>query len=298
MTLNVYYFLQLTAIFIMLGWAVYVNYRNGQLNMAPIYTMAIGAYFSAYAVVEWGWPFGVALIVAAAVGAVAGFIPSLGLGRAPAFATAIATIGLIYIAQTVIRNLDVLGGAYGYLGIPRPYYILPITWGITIAFGFFIYRLENSRLGRAMEMVFVNPDVAGTLGINRYWLSVSLQSLAGAMGALAGVFFAFTTGAIQPPNFGFSLLLRVVCFLFVGGSTTMWGVAIFTPILWAITVFLPGNVAEWRNIIYSVLLIVVLLLRPDGVIDRELIRAITNKSRFWLRQQTAPQKETSLDERK
>ena len=58
MTFNVYYFFQLIAIFIMLGWAVYVNYRNGQLNMAPIYTMAIGAYFSAYAVVDSLQPWG------------------------------------------------------------------------------------------------------------------------------------------------------------------------------------------------------------------------------------------------
>ena len=139
MAFNVYYFFQLIAIFIMLGWAVYVNYRNGQLNMAPIYTMAVGAYFSAYAVNEWGWPFGLAVIVAAAVGAGAGFVPALGLGRAPAFATAIATMGLIYIAQTVIRNLRFLGGAAGYIGIPRIGYLMPVTWGIVIAFGFFIY---------------------------------------------------------------------------------------------------------------------------------------------------------------
>jgi branched-chain amino acid transport system permease protein len=296
MAFNVYYFFQLIAIFIMLGWAVYVNYRNGQLNMAPIYTMAVGAYFSAYAVNEWGWPFGLALVVATAVGAGAGFVPALGLGRAPAFATAIATMGLIYIAQTVIRNLRFLGGAAGYIGIPRIGYLMPVTWGIVIAFGFFIYRLDHSRLGRAMEMVYVDPDVAATLGVNRYWLSVSLHSLAGAMGALAGVFFAFTTGAIQPPNFGFSLLLRIICFVFVGGSTTMWGVPIFTTILWAVTVFLPTEVAEWRNIIYSVLLIVVLLLRPDGVIDKVVTRAIANKSRIWLGQLRAVGKKRVLTE--
>ena len=207
-------------------------------------------------------------------------------------------MGLIYIAQTVIRNLPFLGGAYGYLGIPRIGYLMPVTWGILIAFGIFIYRLDHSRLGRAMEMVFVDPDVAATLGVNRYWLSVSLQSLAGAMGALAGVFFAFTTGAIQPPNFGFSLLLRVICFLFVGGSTTMWGVPIFTSILWAVTVFLPVQIAEWRNIIYGVLLIVVLLLRPDGVIDKVLIRAIATKSRLWLRPLMALGKKRALTEQR
>lgn len=298
MTLTMSYFLQLTAIFILLGWGIYINYRNGQINMSPIYTMAIGAYFSAYATVEWSWPFGLALLVGAGLGAASSFIPALGLGRAPAFATAIATIGLIYITQTVIINMEILGRSHGYYGIPRVDNLLAMTWVILLVVGFLIYRLDHSRLGRAMEMIFVDPDVAATLGVNQYWLSVSLQTAAGALGALAGGLYAFTARAIIPSFFGFTLLLRIICFLFVGGYSTMWGVAVFAPALWALTVFLPGGLKEWINIIYGGLLIIVLLLRPEGVIDKRVTRAIATKSRTWLRQLADIRKEVVTEQRK
>jgi len=272
------FFLQVIAIFILLGWGIYINYRNGQLNMSPVYTMAIGAYFSAYASVEWSWPFGLALLVGTGLGAASSFVPALGLGRAPAFATAIASIGLIYVTQTVIINMDILGRAYGYYGIPKVDNILALSWVILLVVGFFIYRLDHSRLGRAMEMVFVDPDVAATLGVNQYWLSVSLQTSAGALGAVAGGLYAFAARAIIPSFFGFTLLLRIVTFVFVGGYTTMWGVAVFAPALWALTVFLPAGIKEWINIIYCGLLILILLLRHEGIIDKRVTQAIATKS--------------------
>jgi branched-chain amino acid transport system permease protein len=269
-----YYFWGMVAIFVVMGWAIYLNFRNGQLNMGPLYTMAIGAYFSGYATTEWGWPIILASIVAVAMGSLAAFIPGLALARAPSFAVSIATIGIIFVTQTVIRNFDFLGGPLGLFGIPRPGYWLPIMWIIVLVLAFWIYRLDHSRSGRSFEMIAVDEDLATILGVNSYKQGVLLQTLSGTLGALAGVMYAFFSGALVYKFFGFALLLRIVCFLFVGGISTMWGVLIFTPVLFTISVFLPSEIAQNMNVIYGALLLVILVLRPKGVIDRQTVRMI------------------------
>jgi branched-chain amino acid transport system permease protein len=183
----------------------------------------------------------------------------------------IATIALIFILQVVFRNLPWFGGALGLFGIPKVKGLLPVTYIALLATGILIYRFDHSRLGRAAEMVFVDRDVAGTIGVNFYRFSVALQVLTGGMGALAGVLYAFTLRTVIPTYFGFSLLLSVTTFVFVGGYTTMWGPLILTPILWGIPLILPEGFAAYRNLIYGVLLGATMILRPAGLIDKRLI---------------------------
>jgi branched-chain amino acid transport system permease protein len=281
MSLGLYYYLQLTALFIMLGWTLYWVYRIGQLNNAPIAIMAIGAYLSAYAVLKWGWPFPLAFAFGVVCGTGFSFIPALALGRAPAFSMVIATIALIFIMQTVFRNLPWFGGSLGLFGIPKIKSLLWITYGFLIFFGILIYRFDHSRLGRAADVVFEDRDVAGTLGVNFYLFSVCLQVMTGFIGAVVGVLYAFTIRTVIPMYFGFPFLLAVTTFIFVGGYTTMWGVIVFTPILWGIPLILPENMAVYRNFIYGVLLMGTLILRSEGVIDRRLLKKFEMLVRLW-----------------
>jgi len=274
MSLGLYYYFQLTAIFIMLGWTLYWVYRIGQLNNAPIAIMAIGAYLSAYAVLKWGWPFGLAMPFAVICGAAFALIPALSLGRAPAFAMVIATIALIFIMQTVFRNLPWFGGSIGLFGIPKIKSLLWITYGVLVFFGILIFRFDHSRLGRAADVIFEDRDVAGTLGINIYLFSVCLQVMTGVMGTVAGVLYAFTIRTVIPVYFGFPFLLAITTFIFVGGYTTMWGVIVFTPLLWGIPLILPESVAVYKNFIYGILLMGTLLLRSEGVIDRRFLHRL------------------------
>ena len=56
----------------------------------------------------------------------------------------------------------------------------------------------------------------------------------------------------------------------------MWGVLVFMPILFAVQIFLPTVIASWKDVIYGSLLVVIIIFRPYGVIDRKLIRSINN----------------------
>jgi branched-chain amino acid transport system permease protein len=254
----------------------------GQLYVAPVFTMMVGAYVSAYLARDLNWPFSLSVLTAVGIGAMLTLLLGIGLARAPAFATAISTIALIFIAQAVFRNLEFLGGPRGYFGIPEVEHLLPITYGVAVIVGVIIYRLDHSPFGRAMEVIFTNPDLAASLGIDANNYRLLAQTFSGALGALTGGLYAFYMGYLHPYDIGFSTVLFLVCFIFVGGYTTMWGLIFFTPILWALTVFLPDVIAVWKDVIYGTLLVAVLISRPEGVIDKKLLRFIMTKSRVFL----------------
>ena len=281
MSTTAVYFLTNVALFILLGWNIYVTFRNGQLNMGCVYTMGISAYTATIAYMKWGWPLAPAMIVAVALGTVSAFLPSLFLAQVPPFTLVIATLGFIGITQAVFLNIPYFGAAYGIVNIPSLPSTLVISWVVVIVMGFFIYRLDHSRFGRSMDMIAVDPGLAATMGVDGRRAGIFLQTFSGLLSSIAGALYPFIANAVYPRNFGFTILLRICCFFFVGGPTTMWGVTVFTPLLWAVSVFLPPTIAAWKDVIYGVLMIGIIVARPEGAIDRRLLRAIENKIRQW-----------------
>jgi branched-chain amino acid transport system permease protein len=268
-------FINFTVIYILLSWAVYLPYRCGQLYLAPVYTMAAGAYFAAYAATAWNWPIFLALLISPFVGAVFALIPAQGLKRAPGFTTAVVSLGLIFVLQTVIQNLKFLGGIAGFFGIPMMEMPLLTSMTVLVVAAILVYRLDHSRIGRAAELIYYNREGAECFGINTGQISIILQVVSGALGAVAGALFAFTLGAITPDNFNFQLLLVAFPIVFIGGSFTMWGVLIFAPVLWGLPLVLPESAAQLKDYIYGGLLIAVLIVRPEGVVGKKTVREAT-----------------------
>jgi branched-chain amino acid transport system permease protein len=62
--------------------------------------------------------------------------------------------------------------------------------------------------------------------------------------------------------------------LFVGGYTTQWGVVLAAPLLYGIPLLFPPEIASWRIVIYGVLLVVVLVLKPEGIITRRFVHTV------------------------
>jgi len=269
--LLVHYFLAFTAVYILMCWTLYLPYRVGQLHFLPVACMAIAAYFGGFVAREWDWPFVLVLLVGIGIGAFVAFIPSLAIGKAPCFTVVIVGLTHIFIVKTVIENWELVGGTVGFFGIPPVEHLLPITYLLLIIVGFFIYRIDHSRLGRAASVVFVDKDVAATLGVNVKSLGMFCQIIAGAIGGMAGVLYAFLIGSIFPEFFTFHIVGILMCMLFVGGYTTMWGVVISAPILAGLPLLLPSTIASWRQVIYGVLLILIILLRPEGLITRRML---------------------------
>ncbi len=282
-----YYFLAITAIYILMSWSIYLPYRMGQLHFMTVANMAISAYFSAYASIHWGWPFILVLLVGIGLGALIGFLVSFAIGDAPCFAVVIVGFTFIYITKTVIENTEALGGPLGIFSIPKILdnakanrnLVLGLSYFFVVLVGILIHRFEHSKLGRAASAVFIDRDLAASLGVNVKRMGQFLQAAASALGGLSGVMYTFIMRSLSPNHFTFHIVGICMTMLFVGGYSTLWGVVLAAPILWGGPLLFPDAVESWRIVIYGALLILILVLKPEGIITRRFVKNIENRLR-------------------
>ncbi len=280
MSLPLYYFLAVSAIYILMTWSLYLPYRMMQLHFLTVANMTISGYFGAYAALNWGWSFGVVFPLGIAIGLFVGFLISLAIGDAPCFAVVIVGFTFIFISKTIIENTDALGGTLGLFGIPHIHpdpmmskiLLLIISYGFILFIGYLIYRFEHSQLGRSASAVFSDRELASSLGIHIGGLGMFLQTWASGIGGAAGVLYAYLMRNLFPDFFTFHFIGTCVTMLFVGGYTTMWGPLFAAPVLWGLPLLFPEKIAEYRIVLYGVLLITVLALKPEGIITRSMRR--------------------------
>jgi branched-chain amino acid transport system permease protein len=261
-------------VFIILGWACYLPLLGGQLFNGSIYCAALSAYFAAYTTKILGWP--IALGIAGGVGfsGIISFGMAFFLAPLTMFQMAVVTMALIFIFQTTFRNLEFLGGVIGMSGIPRIDNILMVCAIFILISLVLISRLSKSRWGRALEAVEHDRPMAEAMGVDVLRMSMVLQVVSGTMGGMAGVIYAFNLGTIHPDVFGFGMLLYCFMIVFVGGRHTPWGPLLMAPVLWLMPEFLPSQIAQFRNIFFALIIIVSLLLRPEGVITKSLVSKV------------------------
>jgi branched-chain amino acid transport system permease protein len=288
--------LTFTAIFILASWAIYLPYRIGQLHFLVIANMVISAYFGAVmsgAVVSGSqvqeaaalglhWPFIAVLLSGVAINALLGFLISLAIGDAPCFSVVIVGFTFMYLIKTIAENTAFLGKTFGMFSVPR---IIDSTSGnrlflVIFAFfavlltGFLIYRFDTSALGRAASSIFVDRELAVSLGINIKKTGIFLQTASSALGGLAGVLYLYVTRSISPGFITFNNLGLFMTLLFAGGYTTQWGVLIVTPVLWGLPLIVPETLQSWKNVFYALVFILILILKPEGIITRPVLQGI------------------------
>lgn len=265
------YFITIVIVYILVVWGALIPFRAGLLYNGTVYVMAIGGYTAGYLNKTYDCNFWVCVLAAIVVGLIFGFIPALGFARTNGIVTAISSMALIFIIQSIIKNIDFLGGATGLKGIHRENNLVWYALILLIIFGAFLYRLFNSRIGRAWEAISTDAQMAQTLGVNTRNMTVAALTLSSVFAAVGGAIFAFNIRVIYPGTFSFSFLLNVMTMLFVGGRYTQWGVIISAPVLWSLNVYVPDSVQKLSNYIYAVVLILVLMLRPEGLITRSMV---------------------------
>jgi branched-chain amino acid transport system permease protein len=280
--LELYYFLAITAVNILMAWALYLPYRVAHLHFITVANMAISGYAAAYMVMTLHVPFGWALAAGLLIGALIGFLVSLFIGDAPTFAVVIVGFTFIFITRTVIENLKAIGGTMGIFGLPNiggspamhRLAIILILYGMLVVVGFLIYRFEHSRLGRAASAVFVDKDLASSLGIDIKRLGMLLQTFSCTIAGGVGVLYGFIYKSFHLDFFTFALVGIAMTVIFVGGYATMWGSVLLAPILFGVPLLFPSQVQSWRIVIYGALLILVLVLKPEGFITRKFVYSI------------------------
>jgi ABC-type branched-subunit amino acid transport system permease subunit len=283
----------------------------GLLDLGYAAFFAIGAYTMAYGASGYSGldtPFWIMLIVGTFVAAIFGLLLGAPTLRLRGDYLAIVTLGFGEIVPVVFLNADtytngtngITGIAqpslYGLAGIngfgftnPWPYYITVLVI-ITVA-TMLVYRLQDSRLGRAWVALREDELAAASMGIN----TVSTKLLAFAIGAstagLAGVFYSSKLASITPDQFGFTVSFTALAMVVLGGMGNTWGVILGAFIIYEIqsqglhqldsfikslhappislgplTIDLSTiNFINYQYLLYGLALVLMMLLRPEGL---------------------------------
>ena len=258
---------------------------TGMLSLAHASFFAVGAYGVALLSLKLGLPFLAAIplvmIMAALLGTVVG-APSLRL-RGDYFA--IATFGLQIIAFNVLNNwVSLTNGPMGLSRIPGPFFVTPglagdatflgLALALTIMALVAALALVRSPFGRVLMVVREDELLARSLGkpVGRHKIRVFM--FAAALAAVAGALYAGYIGYVDPKGFTINESILLLTMVVIGGAGSLWGsltgAALFVLLPELIRSFgLPGAyAANVRQIIYGLLLIAIVTIRPQGIIGR------------------------------
>jgi branched-chain amino acid transport system permease protein len=256
--------------------SVYIILATGQLSLGNAAFMGIGAYLSSYLTVNLGVPVTLALLIAAVVSGLIGVIVAFPALRLKGIYLAMATLGFGEMVRSFFINFSTMGGSGGFHGMKSISvgYIWAWAGGILII----VMLLERSRVWLEMQAVHDDETAAGLVGLNTIVVKVSAFGAGAAVAAIAGGLFAHHTVYIEPGNFGFERSIDFVLAVILGGSTVGPGSLVGSMLL----VFLPEalrGLADWRLAAFGALLVLVLLVRRQGILDRALLRRLTFRRR-------------------
>ena len=292
--INGYYLQVVIFVAINITLAVSLNLINGytgQFSLGHAGFMAIGAYASAYLSTEKGAGllhlfgggsfavyvlFIVALLVGGLAAAVAGLVVGVPSLRLRGDYLAIVTLGFGEIIRVIIQNTEAVGGARGYSGIAS-YTTFFWAYAVAAITIYIVVSLGDSTYGRGFLTVRDDEVAAEAMGINTTKYKVVAFVLGAFFAGIAGGLFAHTTTYITPVGFDFQRSIEIVVIVILGGMGNTLGVAFAAVLLTVLAEYLRFVAAyawlpEWlrkiaanRTIIYSLVLIALMLLRPQGL---------------------------------
>jgi branched-chain amino acid transport system permease protein len=207
--------------------------------------------------------------------AAAGLIVGLPTLRLRGDYLAIATLGFAEIIRVAIQNAEPLGGPLGLGGIPN-YTSFGWLYGAALVTIIVIWRIAYSDKGRAIQAVREDEIAAASIGVDPTHHKVLSFVIGSFFAGVGGVLYAHFTGFItpQPTEFGLIRSIEFVVMVTLGGLGSISGAILAAVVLTMLPEVLrnvSSDVVEWRMVIYALLLIAMMLLRPQGLLGgREL----------------------------
>ncbi|KIY22570.1 MULTISPECIES: branched-chain amino acid ABC transporter permease [Mesobacillus] len=247
---------------------------TGQFSIGHAGFLAVGAYASAIITMKLQLPFAAAIIVAGLTAAFTGLLIGIPSLRLKGDYLAIATLGFGEIVRIVLLNVDYVGGASGM----QVSHLTTWGWAFTcmlIAI-IVIVNFTNSTHGRACISIREDETAADAMGINTTLYKVVAFAIGAFFAGIAGALYAHNFYIIQPSNFGFLKSFDILIFVVLGGLGSLSGSVIAAILLTIISTFLQ-EYPETRMIIYSLVLIVTMLYRPQGLMGTREITSLFKK---------------------
>ena len=253
-----------------------INGYMGEFSVGHAGFMAIGAYAGAILTRElFPRALGPALFpVALLGGGVAAGLAGLALAF-PSFRTrgdylAIVTLAFNMIVKSGLENIEAVGGPRGYMGIDK-LTTLPWVYVCVIAAVLFARNLIYSRFGRGVLAIREDETAAGLVGVNTRQVKVLVFVCSAALAGVAGALFAHELQFINPKSFTILKSTDMLVMVYLGGVASLGGsilgATVYTVVLEALRPLLEWlHISqEWRLVVAPGLLILLMLLRPKGI---------------------------------
>ena len=189
---------------------------------------------------------------------------------------AIATLGMGEIIRICILNIQQVGGASGMSGIPRDT-TFPWLFFCMVVTLFVLKNIIHSKQGRACLAVRENAIAAEAMGIDTTAFKVFAFTIASMFAGLAGALFSHYFGIAHPSSFTFMRSFDIMTMVVLGGLGSLSGSVIGAFILTLIAAVMQSY-PEYRMIVYALLLIILMLYRPNGILgNKELAELMLSK---------------------
>ncbi|MEO0070162.1 MAG: branched-chain amino acid ABC transporter permease, partial [candidate division WOR-3 bacterium] len=248
---------------------------TGQFSLGHAAFFGIGAYTAALITrllpKSGFWVLPIGLVVAGFVAGVIAFLIGLPILRLKSDYLGIATLGFGMIMNVLFKNSDkvipVMGGACGMRGIGK-FTTFPWVFFLGLAGIVVLRNLVFSSVGRALISIREDELAAEAVGVN----STKYKTLGFVIGCVyagvAGGLYAHLYSYLSPDNFDFLKSIDVLLIVVIGGLGSISGTVIagmgWAFLLEGLRVVLPSAVQEWRMVVYPLILIIFMLVRPGG----------------------------------
>lgn len=243
----------------------------GQINLGHAGFMSVGAYaaalFTKSALVEGVGGYLISILIAGLMAGIIGIIVGIPALRLKGDYLAIITLAFGEIIRVLIEYFGFTGGAQGLVGIPK-FSNLSLIFVITVASVAMMYSIMTSRHGRAVLAIREDEIAAEASGINTTFYKTFAFALSAIFAGIAGAVYAHYMGVIGASQFDYNYSVSILVMVVLGGMGSFTGAILSAAVLTLLPEALR-SFADWRMIVYSLILIITMLFKPMGLLGRK-----------------------------
>ena len=273
---------------VVLGLNLFIGYA-GQISLGHAAFFGLGAYGSAILTTTFGMaPIAAMTLTAGGVG-----LAALGIGipvlRLSGHYLAMATLGFNIVVHNILIQWDrVTGGPSGLSGVPsfalfglpfqgelRQYYLL---WGAALIALTFSLNLVRSGVGRGLAALAEDEVAAAAMGVDVRRGKIVIFTVSAVFAAIGGSLFAHYMGTVTPDTFGIFASIDFLIMAVIGGLGSLWG-SLGGAVLVTVLPHLLGPLEDFKDIIYGLIVVAILLLFPGGLLAGIVGRAKSRLAR-------------------
>ena len=261
--------------------ALSLNLLTGFLGLMTLGQAAfwgIGAYTAAILATQMGWGMGMCMIASALMAGLLSLLVALPTMRLKGYFLTVVTLGFCEIVRLVEMNwMDLTRGPLGIAGIPSPnffgidlssnrqiYYVMLV---LVVVSAVIIFSIVHSRVGLAIMAIRDDDLAAASMGVNVVM-----------MVGVAGAFYAHYISFIDPSGFTTAASTDMLIMAIFGGLGSIPGTILGASIL----TILPETIramAEYRNLVYGIIIVVLMMVKPDGILGNVNFKYIKQRAK-------------------